>query len=587
MTIQLGAHLRDDGVSFAVYSTIATRVSVLLWRDLDAPPREIELAPAGDHVYVAHVDDARAGDRYRIRLDDVDYPDPYARSLPEGVHGRAEIVDLRRRFRHRPVPRPLARHVIYELHVGTFTEEGTFRAAMKRLPYLADLGVTMIELMPIAAFAGEHGWGYDGVALFAPHAAYGTAQDLFELVDEAHRLGLSICLDVVYNHLGPSGNYLAAFSPAYFAEGHSPWGQSFDWTHPVVRALVIDSALQWLDTFGFDALRLDAVHWIEDPSPTPILAELAARVASLEPKRLLIAEDERNDPTPITEWKLDGMWSDDFHHQVRVTLTGERDGYYAAFTPGVADLARTIERGWLFEGQFYPPFGKPRGKPADGVDRASLVYCLDNHDQVGNRAAGDRLSRSVSLETYCAVSLLLLLLPSVPLIFMGQEWYATTPFAYFTDHDVELGRKITEGRRKEFAAFVSHGDPSLVPDPQARETFERSRLDWNEVSRAPHARVHALHRTALLLRRSDPYLGEAARSALTARTAGDVLIVERRIDGDVRIIVTNLGSTDVGLGELGIAEDVLPMIWSTEEAPGAVVPRQSTVVLVGRSPPRR
>ena len=284
---------------------------------------------------------------------DRELPDPYARFLPFGVHGPAEVVRPSHDWHYGSgVHRPLAQHVIYELHVGTFTPEGTFRAAIGHLAELAHLGVTAIELMPVAAFDGTRGWGYDGVAPYAPHATYGTPDDLRRLVDEAHGLGLAVLLDVVYNHYGPSGNYLAAYDPAYFHPTlENAWGAAPDFTHPVLRRHVLDLARHWLEDYRFDGLRLDATHAVLDDSHPHVLAELAAEVGTLRPRKLLIAEDERNDPALVREVGLDAVWADDFHHQVQVTLTGERDGYYAAYTPGTADLARAIERGWLYEGQ--------------------------------------------------------------------------------------------------------------------------------------------------------------------------------------------------------------------------------------------
>ncbi|HEY1959693.1 MAG TPA: malto-oligosyltrehalose trehalohydrolase [Polyangiaceae bacterium] len=581
--MRLGAELDDSGVTFALFTTTASRCSVELATADGAPLGDLPMKREVGGFFVARRDGLGAGTLYRFVLDGKPLPDPYARALPEGVHGRARVVDLRYPFAHACVSRPLAEHVIYELHVGTFTPGGTFASAKARLPYLADLGVTMIELMPVAAFAGERGWGYDGVALFAPHAAYGTPRDLQELVDEAHRLGLATCLDVVYNHLGPDGNYLASYSPEYFAKSESPWGQSFDWSHPIARELVLSNAMQWLASYRFDALRLDAIHHIDDRSERPILAELAQRVATLSPKRLLIAEDERNDPTCIESWGLDAMWADDFHHQVRVTLTGEREGYYAAFTPGVADVAKAIDRGWLYEGQYYAPTKKHRGRPATTLARERLVYCLENHDQVGNRPAGDRLSRAVSLDTYCAVSLLLLLLPATPLIFMGQEWCATTPFAYFTDHAPELGRAVTEGRRHEFADFPGFSDPSRVPDPQAIETFRASKLDWNEPWEGDHRRVHELYRAALAARRSDPLLRATSRDALRARADGELLVVIHRAGEDVRGVVVNFGDAPRSPREIPELDGARAVLWSSEAHPGQMLPPHTTVLFSGRS----
>jgi maltooligosyltrehalose trehalohydrolase len=407
--------------------------------------------------------------------------------------------------------------------------------------------------MPVAAFAGQRGWGYDGVALYAPFAPYGTPDDLRALVDEAHGHGLAVVLDAVYNHFGPAGNYLSAYSPDYFTSTfRNAWGDAPNFAHPVMRKMVIDNALGWLSDFRFDGLRLDAIHALLDPSPRHLLRELADQVAALRPRKLLIAEDERNDPASIDQLRLDGLWADDFHHQVRVTLTHESDGYYAAYRPGTADLARAIRDGWLYQGQVYPPSGHPRGKPAGHLPAEAFFYCLQNHDQVGNRALGDRLSHAVDPEAYRAVSTLLLFLPMTPILFMGQEWAASSPFQFFTDHEPDLGAKIVEGRRLEFARFLAFSDPLVraqIPDPQAESTFLRSRLRWEERQQGEHARVLALYQALLALRRTDPVLRAAGRTALEASADGDLLVVRRWHRADQRLLLVNLGPEPLPAGK--------------------------------------
>jgi maltooligosyltrehalose trehalohydrolase len=475
--------------------------------------------------------------------------------------------------------------IVYELHVGTFTDAGTYAAAAERLRYLVDLGVTAIELMPLSAFAGVHGWGYDGVAPFAPHASYGSREDLARFVDAAHGLGLSVLLDVVYNHLGPSGNYLAAYSPAYFAKDRrNRWGAALDFTQPAVRALVLESARMWLEDLRFDGLRLDATHAIDDPSPDHVLSELARSVKTMTPRRVLVAEDERIDPARVTRDGLDGIWADDVHHQIHATLSGEQDGYYGAYVPGAPGVARAIERGGSL-----PP--------------AAFVVSLQNHDQIGNRALGERLSSlpGVSLDLFCAASVLLLALPTTPLLFMGQEWAASSPFLYFTDHDPELGALVSAGRRDEFRSFSAFADPDArarIPDPQARATFERSRLDWAERTRPPHARVLAVHRAMIHLRRSDPVLRRAERDRLRATAWGDVLVVERpSVAGkgasaatstdDLRIVVTNFGRAPAVTRALlpPGASDVRLLLSSSEASSLELTPPETTLVLAARRAP--
>jgi maltooligosyltrehalose trehalohydrolase len=510
------------------------------------------------------------GTLYKMVLDGRELPDPYARYLPSGVNGPAMVVDPAYSWHGPALGKSLAEQVIYELHVGTFSPAGTYAGVRERLPELVALGITAVELMPLAAFAGSRGWGYDGVALYAPFAPYGTPDELRALIDEAHSLGLSVFLDAVYNHFGPAGNYLTAYSPNYFtAEIRNAWGDAPNYAHPLMRRLVIENALYWLEQFRFDGLRLDAVHAILDPSPRHILRDLTTAVAALAPRRLLIAEDDRNDPASVTEIGLDAVWADDFHHAVRVTLTRERDGYYAAYQPGAANIAQAIQRGWLYEGQPYPPTGKPRGKPAGELDMASFVYCIQNHDQVGNRAFGDRLAACVSPEQYRAVSTLLLFLPMTPLIFMGQEWGARSPFMFFTDHDPELGRAIFEGRREEFKHFQCFADPVIraaIPDPQDPATFEASRLCWEERERHEHAALLALYQAMLALRRNDPVLKVASREGVAARAVDDVLLVTRAIGAQARTLMVNFGDRPVSLETLGVIGDGSRVLFRSDRA---------------------
>jgi len=514
--LRLGADALSGKTRFALYTTTARRCAVQLYASPGVRGERRPLDPAGEGIFAVEVPGAGHGTLYNFVLDDRELPDPYARFLPVGVHGPAMVYESRHTWRHGAgVSRPLREQVIYELHVGTFTPEGTYQAAGERLGELAALGVTTLELMPVAAFAGRRGWGYDGVAINAPFAGYGTPDDLRAFVDEAHRHGLAVLLDVVYNHFGPAGNYLSAYSPEYFTSAfRNAWGDAPAFAHPVLRRQVLDSALGWLTDFRFDGLRLDAIHAIADPSPRHILRELADEVARLVPAKLLIAEDERNDPADVTELGLDAVWADDFHHQVRVTLTREHDGYYAAYHPGTAELARALRQGWLYEGQVYPPSGHPRGRPAGSLPAEAFVYCLQNHDQVGNRAHGDRLSHAVDPDAYRAASTLLLFAPMTPLLFMGQEWAASSPFQFFTDHEPDLGAKIVEGRREEFKRFQAFTDPAVrarIPEPQAEETFARSRLRWEERQQGEHGRVLALYHALLALRREDPVLRQADR----------------------------------------------------------------------------
>lgn len=550
------------------------------------------MSPLADGVFELELPGVGHGALYRFVVDGRALPDPYARFLPRGVHGPAMVVENRFAFRSECVSRPLDEQVLYELHVGTFTPEGTYASAGARLEALAELGVTTLELLPVAAFDGARGWGYDGVAHYAPFAPYGTPGELRAFVDRAHELGLAVLLDVVYNHFGPSGNYLAAYDARYFTrDSPSPWGDAPNFEFFAMRRYVIDNARYWLDEFRFDGLRLDATHALFDPSPRHVLEELAAEVARLEPKRVLIAEDDRNDAGLVVRSGIDALWADDFHHALRVTLTGEQEGYFAAYSPGASGVARTIQRGFLYEGQLNPVSGRPRGKPADELSAPSFVYCIQNHDQVGNRALGDRLNHAVSVEAYLAASLVLLFLPMTPLLFMGQEWASSSPFLYFTDHEAELGQKITEGRRREFAgfdAFTAAG--STVPDPQALETFVRSKLDWNERAAGEHARVLDFHRALLELRRNDPVLRVASREHLRSEALGELLVVERFHDDEARVLLVNFGGDVVRADDVPAVRELTEPRVLVANAPELALrsfPPYGALVLAGRGIRRR
>ncbi len=588
--LELGARVVEGGVRFRTFVTTSASCAVRLLDDAGRPiaTHPMQLAPdLGPGFFEVTLQGVPAGALYTFLVGDRELPDPYARFVPRGVHGPARVEGTSHPWRFPPIGRPLAEMVIYELHVGAFTAEGTYAAAAARLPDLVELGVNTIELMPLSSAAGQRGWGYDGVAHFAPFAPYGSRDELARFVDEAHGLGLSVLLDVVYNHFGPSGNYLYAYSPDYFARGvKNAWGDAPDYAHPVMRAFVLENARMWLDELRFDGLRLDATHAIVDPSTPHVLAELAASVAELAPKRVLVAEDDRNEPSLVTTFGLDGIWADDFHHQVHVTLTGERDGYYATYDAGAAGIARAIERGWLFEGAAYGHHdGAPRGQPGGELPAASFVYCLQNHDQIGNRAFGERLTTTVTLDAYCAASVLLLALPMTPVLFMGQEWAATTPFLYFTDHDQELGRLVSAGRREEFKRFAAFTDPHVretIPDPQAVSTFERSRLDWSERTRGEHARVLALYREMLRLRREDPVLRDRDRRGLRARAEGDVVVVERRAGDEVRLVLVNVGRAPADLAALA-GEGCRLVLSSRGDHVATALAPETAVLLAGRA----
>jgi len=545
---RLGAQLLPGGreTRFRAWSTRAGRMCVRIGGESHV----MEPRPG---AYFETVLPVGAGTRYCFELDGQALPDPYARFMPHGVHGDSEVVDFSAyEWRHTDwAGRTLAECVFYELHVGTFTPEGTYRAAQERLPELVELGVTAIQMMPVAAFPGERGWGYDGVALFAPFAPYGRPEELMAFVDAAHGLGLAVFLDVVYNHFGPDGNYLTSYSPSYFTDRfHTAWGQGLDYAEPHMRRYITGNARMWLQDYRFDGLRLDATASMQDDSEEHILHELARETHALGGGHILLAEDHRNLPELVTEIGLDGIWVDDFHHEVRVTLTEEQEGYYGGFRGGARELSEVINRGWQYQGQFWNVTGEEhnRGRPATDLEAPSFVYCIQNHDQVGNRALGDRLHHfeSVTLAEYRGASTLLLSLPMTPLLFQGQEWAASTPFPFFSDHIGELGQMVTEGRQREFAYFSGFSTLN-VPDPQAAGTFESAKLNWAERGEGEHGRTLALYRHLLRLRREDPVLRERSRRFIRAGAvdtgAGEALWVRWETSQGVRVLLWNLTHT--------------------------------------------
>ena len=558
--LPFGANPREGGVDFRVWAPGHASVDVVLYGPAAEAVHPLRCVGAG--WFAGEVQGIGAGARYRYRLDGGDaFPDPASRSQPDGVHEPSEVVDPSA-FRWTDggwKGVPLEELVVYELHVGTFTPAGTFDAAIDRLDELAALGVTAVEPMPVASFPGERNWGYDGVALFAPQASYGGPEGLRRFVDAAHARGLAVILDVVYNHLGPEGNYLHAFTGGrYFTDRHkTPWGDAVNFDGPdsaAVREMVIGNALHWVHEYHVDGLRLDATHAIIDDSPVHVLAELRARVRECLPDDrhfVLIAEDERNEravvtPEPEGGLGLSAVWADDFHHHLRRRLAGDHEAYFADYGGSVEEIVETLRKGWFYEGQTSPNHGRPRGTPADGLPPTAFVHCIQNHDQVGNRAHGDRLHHAVDFPAYRAAAALLLLSPYTPLLWMGQEWAASTPFLYFTDHPEELGRQVTEGRRQEFGKFSAFADPAereRIPDPQAPETFERSRLDWIERERMPHAGMLALHRALLHLRRTHPALRRRDRASFAVEPLGPDALALRRTgdDGGALLLVVSFG----------------------------------------------
>ncbi|MFE7931640.1 malto-oligosyltrehalose trehalohydrolase [Streptomyces sp. NPDC057456] len=536
------------------------------------------------------------GTRYGFAVDDGPVrPDPRSRRQPDGPDGLSAVVDqTRHTWRTKWSGRPLPGAVLYELHVGTYTPEGTLDAAAERLEHLAELGVTHVELMPLCAFPGRHGWGYDGVSPWAVHEPYGGPEALKRFVDRAHALGLGVVLDVVHNHLGPSGNYLPEFGPYFTETHHTPWGAAINLDAPgsdEVRSYLLGSALAWLRDYRLDGLRLDAVHALADTRACHFLEELSTAVDALAAETgrplFLIAESDLNDPRLITPRRAGGLglhaqWNDDFHHALHTALTGESQGYYADFAHApFAALAKTLTGGFFHDGTYSGFRGRRHGRPLDRTRLPAhrLLGYGQTHDQVGNRAQGDRLSASLSPGLLACAAALTLTAPFTPMLFMGEEWAAGTPWQYFTDHtDPELAEAVRRGRRREFAA---HGwAEEDVPDPQDPATRERSCLDWSEPEREPHARVLAWYRELIALRHAtadltDPDLADIK----VAYDAPARWLAFRR--GDVRVAV-NLGEEPAAI-PLGPRPARVLATWDPVDVPGRDgllhVPGESCVVL--------
>lgn len=510
-SLPLGAHARDDGsASFVVWSPESTTLSIRL-HDSDA--RSVELDRRAHGYFAGVIEGVAPGTRYSVVLPDgTELPDPASRSQPDGVHGPSAVESAAFEWQTQSWRQPELRDlVLYELHVGTFTQEGTFDAAIERLPALRDIGITAVEIMPIAQFPGARNWGYDGVFAFAAQNSYGGATGLKRFVDAAHALDVNVILDVVYNHLGPEGNYLLRHGPYFTDTYHTPWGAALNFDEAgsdEVRRYFIDSALQWTDEFRVDGLRLDAIHAILDRSARPFLRELADAVheRAVENGRsvILIGESDLGDPRVLRSerlggFDLDAQWLDDFHHSLHTLLTGEEAGYYIDFGT-LGHLARAFQHGFVYAGEYSHYRGRRHGAPASDILPRQFVVYAQNHDQVGNRMHGDRLTASITPARLRLAAAAMLLSPFTPMLFMGEEYGSQAPFPFFTDfNDRELIAAVRAGRKAEFAAFSWDGEP---PDPQSPTTFDSAVIDWDARNDARHGPVLALHRRLIELRRT-------------------------------------------------------------------------------------
>jgi malto-oligosyltrehalose trehalohydrolase len=560
-----GAEVRVDGrVRFRLWAPAAGRVDLVLDRAERGTSERLPMKRVENGFFEIITASARAGSRYRYRIDDgLEVPDPASRANPDDPNGASEVIDPSAYDWNDSgwSGQPWHEAVLYELHVGTFTAGGTFRSASERLPYLADLGVTAIELMPISDFPGRRNWGYDGVLPFAPDASYGSPSDLKRLVEAAHRQGLMIFLDVVYNHFGPEGNYLYAYAPTFFTDRHHTlWGQAINFdgedSRPV-RDFFVHNTLYWLEEYRFDGLRYDAVNAIRDSSPVHILDEIAA-AAHAGPGRErpihLVLENDDNaahylHPRDAAGYRA--QWNDDAHHALHAAATGEHDGYYVDYLPRpAAHLARCLAEGFAYQGEESTYRHRRRGEPSAALPPTAFVNFLQNHDQVGNRAFGERITMLAPERVVLCVTSILLLAPQPPLLFMGQEYGAATRFQFFCDFGPELAAAVRRGRRAEFtrfSGFVEAASPEPLPDPNDGATFARSKLDWLELDRADHAAWHDYHRNLLALRRREiapllPYLsGHSGQARVLADTAFEVAWSGDR--GERLTLVANLGET--------------------------------------------
>ncbi|HEY8485294.1 MAG TPA: malto-oligosyltrehalose trehalohydrolase [Longimicrobiales bacterium] len=586
--LPIGAEvLAGGGVHFRVWAPKRERVEVVFQAGPGAAVKSAELSPEGGGYFSGAVSEARAGTWYRFRLDGGDelFPDPASRFQPRGPHGWSEVVDPGA-FAWTDAGWEGVRlegQVIYELHVGTFTREGTWEAAARELPALAELGVTLIEVMPVADFPGRFGWGYDGVNLFAPTRLYGTPDDLRRFVDRAHALGIGVILDVVYNHLGPAGNYLRAFADDYFTDRYTnEWGEAINFDDRncgPVREFILANAGYWIDEFHMDGLRLDATQAIHDRSPEHIIAAIVRRAREAAGGRsiVIVAENEPQDARLARAPEeggcgVDALWNDDFHHAVTVALTGRREAYYADYHGTPQELISAVRRGFLYQGQYHRRQRKRRGRSTRGLEPATFIVYLQNHDQVANSLRGERIHALTAPGRYRAATALLLLAPGTPMLFQGQEFAASSPFLFFADHEEGVQEAVRAGRARFLSQFRSLGTPeaqAALPDP-GEESFQRSKLDHGERER--HAAAYALHRDLLRLRREDPVFTAQGRGGVDGAVLGPEAFALRFFGeaGDDRLLIVNLGR-DLDL-EVAAEPLLAPptragwkILWSSEE----------------------
>ena len=551
---QFGARLTAEGASFRLWAPAARRVDLLL--EISHPLKRGE-----DGWFAADVAGVKAGDHYRFQIDnEIDIPDPASAFQPDDVFGPSELID-HSAYRWRASDwrgRPWRETVLLEAHVGTFTPQGTYRAIIEKLDHLVATGITALELLPLADFAGSRNWGYDGVLWYAPDSAYGRPDDLKALVDEAHLRGLMVFLDVVYNHFGPEGNYLGRYAPRFFTEAQTPWGSAIDYRVPQVREFAIENALYWLGEYRFDGLRLDAVHSIAELGEVSLLHDLSVAVGELAAKtgrhiHLVLENDDNRvsilDPgQDPPRGKYRAQWNDDYHHAWHVWLTGEAQGYYRDYQRSpLRDIARSLASGFVYQGETSAHRdGRPRGEASGGLAPTAFVNFLQNHDQIGNRPLGDRLENLVSKDAIEAALAITLLAPPIPMLFMGEEWGSKTAFPFFCDFTGDLAKAVREGRRREYGwAYAKYGGE--VPDPLDLSTFRSAKLDWDSLNEEAGRQRLALVRDLLTVRRREimPRLANAAFGEAHAADNGLLTASWQLGDGARLLLRANLSTAEV------------------------------------------
>jgi maltooligosyltrehalose trehalohydrolase len=582
---QFGARLTADGASFRLWAPAAKRVDLLL-----AKPQAMQRGEDG--WFSADVPGAKAGARYKFRIDDeIDVPDPASAFQPDEVSGPSEVIDHASyswRASHWR-GRPWHETVVTEAHVGTFTQEGTYRAMIGKLDHLVESGITALELMPLADFAGSRNWGYDGVLWYAPDSTYGRPDDLKALIDEAHQRGLMVFLDVVYNHFGPEGNYIGRYAPSFFTEAQTPWGSAIDYRVREARAFAIENALYWLREYRFDGLRLDAVNTIVETGEFPILHDLSVAAGKLAAETgrhihlVLENSDNRASLLDATQdpprGKYRGQWNDDYHHAWHVLLTGEAQGYYGDYQRSPSrDLARALASGFVYQGEVSAFWGgKRRGEPTGKLAPTTFVNFLQNHDQIGNRALGDRLEIIADPRAIEAALAITLLAPMTPMLFMGEEWGSQAPFSFFCDFKGDLADAVRKGRRSEYAwAYAKYGDE--IPDPLAKSTFQSAILDWESRHEAPGKKRLALVQNLLAIRRREivPRLAGASFGDAHAADNGLLTAHWRMGDGATLQLVANLSNSEIARKASAASGT---SIWGGE--PGDLMPPWSVFWRIG------